>query len=181
MLSSEQRGVLIRIFTALALTFVALTAAILWPPDMLLPASEGHVALVAALEWDTLLALALLVSSIRLARLRFFSPEDISGGGASSGTQRAQQLQAILQNTLEQVVLAVLVHAAWAVTMPLSWQAAVPTAVSFFVIGRVLFTVGYARGAPGRALGFALTFYPTAVMLFLLLLRLAADVLPVGA
>jgi len=30
-----------------------------------------------------------------------------------------------------------------------------------FVIGRILFAVGYAGGAPARAFGFALTFYPT--------------------
>lgn len=181
MLSTEQRGVLVRISAALALTFVTLTVAVVWPPEILLPSNEGQVALVAALQWDALLALALLVSIMRLAKHRFFSPEDISGGGAGSGTQRAQQLQAILQNTLEQVVLAVLVHAVWAVTMPRSWQAAIPTAVTLFVIGRVLFTVGYARGAPGRALGFALTFYPTGVMLLSILLRLAVSVLPAAS
>ncbi len=30
-----------------------------------------------------------------------------------------------------------------------------------FCIGRALFWAGYGRGAGGRALGFALTFYPT--------------------
>ena len=49
--------------------------------------------------------------------------------------------------------------------MPQAWQAAVPVAVILFVIGRVLFWRGYAHGAPARALGFALTFYPSVVML----------------
>ena len=49
--------------------------------------------------------------------------------------------------------------------MPLAWQAAVPAAVILFVVGRALFWRGYASGAPGRALGFALTFYPQVVML----------------
>jgi uncharacterized membrane protein YecN with MAPEG domain len=34
-----------------------------------------------------------------------------------------------------------------------------------FFLGRVLFWQGYVRGAPARALGFALTFYPTVAML----------------
>ena len=38
-------------------------------------------------------------------------------------------------------------------------------AATLFVIGRVLFWRGYASGAPARALGFALTFYPQVVML----------------
>ena len=38
-------------------------------------------------------------------------------------------------------------------------------AAMLFVIGRVLFWRGYASGAPHRALGFALTFYPQVVML----------------
>jgi uncharacterized membrane protein YecN with MAPEG domain len=49
--------------------------------------------------------------------------------------------------------------------MPRAFQAAVPVAAILFVIGRVLFWRGYAAGAPHRALGFALTFYPQLVML----------------
>ena len=33
-----------------------------------------------------------------------------------------------------------------------------------FALGRILFAAGYRRGAPGRALGFALTFYGTAAL-----------------
>ena len=40
-----------------------------------------------------------------------------------------------------------------------------PAAAFLFAIGRMLFIVGYRRGATGRSLGFALTFYPT-VLLF---------------
>jgi len=56
--------------------------------------------------------------------------------------------------------------------MPASWQAVIPAAAILFFIGRVLFWRGYARGAPGRALGFALTFYPTVAMLLLIVGRL---------
>jgi hypothetical protein len=39
------------------------------------------------------------------------------------------------------------------------------TLVVLFGLGRLLFWLGYARGAAGRAFGFALTFYPTAFAL----------------
>lgn len=40
-----------------------------------------------------------------------------------------------------------------------------------FSIGRWLFAAGYARGAGARALGFALTFYPTVAALLVALYR----------
>jgi uncharacterized membrane protein YecN with MAPEG domain len=103
-----------------------------------------------------------------LARHRFFTPDDIDGGGLTKGTQQAQVLQSTLQNTLEQAVLAVSVHAMWAAVMPETWQAAVAAAAILFVVGRVFFWRGYAQGAPARALGFALTFYPSVAMVLLI-------------
>jgi uncharacterized membrane protein YecN with MAPEG domain len=125
-----------------------------------------------ALRWDVLIVLCLTANIGLLARHRFFTPEDIDGGGLTKGTAQAQVLQATLQNTLEQTVLALSVHAVWAAEMPASWQAVIPAAAILFFIGRVLFWRGYARGAPGRALGFALTFYPTVAMLLLIVGRL---------
>ena len=43
----------------------------------------------------------LAISIGRLARHRFFTPEDIDGGGLSAGTAQARVLQSLLQNTLE--------------------------------------------------------------------------------
>ena len=77
-------------------------------------------------------------------------------------------MQSILQNTLEQSVLAVLVDLIWAVVMPITWVPAVLAAAIMFFIGRTLFAVGYAGGAPSRALGFVLTFYPSIVILILI-------------
>ena len=123
--------------------------------------------LTLALQADLLLALWLLLSIGRLARHRFFTPEDIDGGGLSLGTDEARVLQATLQNTIEQTVFAVLVHVIWAVTLPPNWLVAIPAAAILFVIGRILFVRGYAQGAPSRALGFALTFYPSVLMLLI--------------
>jgi hypothetical protein len=54
-------------------------------------------------------AFFLMLSIGLLARHRMLTPEDIDGGGLTEGTPRAHQLQAILQNTLEQSTLAFMV------------------------------------------------------------------------
>ena len=157
----------------LAVTLLALGLAIAMPPRALLPEQEASSAIARALTWDILVVAWLAANIAMLARHRFFTPADIDGGGLSDGTSAARLLQSILQNTLEQSVLALSVHAIWAAAMPWAWQAAVPAAAVLFFLGRVLFWRGYAHGAPARALGFALTFYPTVAMAVLIAGRLA--------
>ena len=113
-----------------------------------------------------------LVFSIgRRARHRFFTPDDIDGAGLTEGTVKAKLLQALLQNTLEQTMLAILVYSGWALLMPGTWLSVIPLAALSFAIGRILFFFGYTRGAPSRATGFALTFYPSALMLLCVIYR----------
>lgn len=167
-LTEKQGGVLKGMIAGAATSLVVIVGVILVGPTMLSTDASAGDRLAFALRADTFIALWLGVSIALLARHRFFTPEDIDGGGLSRGTEAANVLQATLQNTLEQSVLAVLVHLAWAALMPVSWIAAIPAAVVLFVLGRVLFLRGYRGGAPSRAIGFALTFYPTVLMLVLL-------------
>lgn len=118
-----------------------------------------------AIKSALLPSLFLAVSVGRLAKHRFFTPEDIDGGGLSNGTDEAKLLQSLLQNTLEQFALALVAYLVWAVTMPATWMSVVPLAAIAFSIGRIMFFAGYKNGAPSRALGFTLTFYPSLVML----------------
>src|SRR5690349_361304 len=168
MLSVKQQGVLRGMVAGVITTLLALALAIGLHPTPLTPEQGYAAALVHALKWDVLVIVCLSVNIGLLARHRFFTPEDIDGGGLTKGTPQAQILQSTLQNTLEQTVLGLSVHTIWAVTMPQSWQAAVPAAASLFFLGRVLFWRGYAHGASARALGFALTFYPSVAMLILI-------------
>jgi hypothetical protein len=165
MLTEKQRAVLGGMILGLASTLLALALAIVAVPSAFLPDHNAASAIAHALQWDILLVLWLAANIAMLARHRFFTPADIDGGGLSDGTPTAKVLQSVLQNTLEQMVLALSAHLIWAATMPLQWQAAVPAAAMLFFLGRVLFWQGYVRGAPARALGFALTFYPTVAML----------------
>jgi MAPEG family len=164
-LTVKQRGVLKGIIVGAAITLVAIVGAILAGPMMLSPEATAGERIAFALGADAFIALWLGISVGLLARHRFFTPEDIDGGGLTHGTETASILQATLQNTLEQTVLAVLVHLAWAALMPVSWMSAIPAAVVLFLCGRVLFVSGYRGGAPSRAVGFALTYYPSVLML----------------
>jgi MAPEG family len=171
-LTDKQVGVLKGMGTGLTITVISISLAIFGVLEPLLPAVNRDAAAMQALRWDALVVGCLAINIAMIARHRFFTPDDIDGGGLSAGTPTVHLLQSILQNTLEQTVLALGVHAVWASVMPQAWQAAVPIGSTLFVVGRILFWRGYARGAPSRALGFTLTFYPSAVMLLIIAGRL---------
>jgi hypothetical protein len=171
-LTAKQRGVRSGIITGATITLAVLVAAVLADPIQLSPETSIGGRIAFALKTDAVIALWLAVSVGVLAHHRFFTPEDIDGGGLTRGTQKAHILQATLQNTLEQTVLAVLVHAMWAITMPLTWISAIPAAAVLFLCGRVLFVRGYSGGAPSRALGFTLTFLPSVLMAIVVVVAL---------
>ncbi|HUR42271.1 MAG TPA: MAPEG family protein [Verrucomicrobiae bacterium] len=125
------------------------------------PGARARLLAVCALGPISMLVMAVG----RLGNHRFHTPEDIAGSGLTAGTNKAKLLQALLQNTLEQLCIALPVYSAWALLAPPRLMVALPTAAILFVVGRVLFFWGYAKGAPGRAIGFGLTFYPSILML----------------
>lgn len=161
-LSESRRGVALGMAAGFATTVLVLGfAAMLSLPLADTLAGRLQLLVLAALAP----ALTLAVSIARLAAHRFRTPQDLDGSGLAQGSDTARLLQALLQNTLEQLALALPVYAAWALLAPVHLLAVVVAAALLFVLGRVLFFWGYARGAPGRALGFALTFYPTLALL----------------
>jgi hypothetical protein len=157
MLTDKQSGVLRGMLSGLAITTIALAVAMHGLLTPLMPGADASINF--ALKWDALVMACLAINIGLLARHRFFTPDDIDGGGLTTGTSKANLLQSML---------ALGVHLIFAAVMPRAWQAAVPVAAMLFVFGRVLFWRGYASGAPHRALGFALTFYPQVVMLLLI-------------
>lgn len=171
-LSGKQKGVVRGVIPAALLTVAGFCSALLIPVSTL-PVEDPGARIGWALSWSLLPVLAFMISIMRVANYRFSSPEDIDGSGLTVGTSRVLVLRAILQNTLEQAVLAIVAYAIWAAIMPLKWLRAIPIAALLFVAGRILFARGYERGAPGRAMGFGLTAYPTFGMLVTLALQLA--------
>lgn len=171
-LTQSQRGVRRGMAAGLAVSGAMLgVIALLRPAGAVCGVSmtPSHAAALAAIA--PVATLAVCVG--RLAAHRFVTPEDIDGSGLAAGTGRARLLQSLLQNTLEQLALALPVYAAWCLLMPAGLAELVLVASSLFLCGRVLFFWGYRRGAAGRAFGFALTFYPTVVLLGWLIVSFA--------
>jgi len=160
-LTEKQRGVVRGVIPAALLSLGGLAGISFLIPVSALPLDETGARLAWALRWALLPILTLMISIMRVANHRFASPDDIDGSGLSAGTERVLVLRAILQNTLEQSVLAVAAYGIWATVMPHSWLRAIPVAAMLFAAGRILFACGYQRGAPGRAMGFGLTAYPS--------------------
>lgn len=160
---SEQRAVGFMMALAAAITVLVLGFA------FLTVRSEAPAPFDARLKYTLQLDLFivgwLFAAIANVARLRFFSERDIGGSGSSGESRRVLEARAILQNTLEQVVLAVLASLVVAASFNPS-AALVRSLVGLFAVGRLLFWIGHRHGAKGRALGFGLTFYPSAVVLF---------------
>ncbi|NIJ75226.1 hypothetical protein FHT08_000274 [Xanthomonas campestris] len=107
----------------------------------------------------------LVICIMRLARHRFETPQDLDGGGLTTNSERANLLQTLIQNTLEQLAIALPTYTAWSILAPDHLVHLAPASSILFLCGRILFFFGYRHGASGRAFGFALTFYPTVGLL----------------
>lgn len=165
----EQRAVAAAMAVALVLTLIVIGTA----AATAVPVAGMADRLQAMLRIDVVVVPWLAAAIANVARLRFFSAQDIGGGSAGHDTARVRQGAAILQNTLEQLVLAITVQLV--VTAVFGRSVAIVAGMAgLFATGRLLFWIGYRRGARGRALGFALTFYPSVVGLAAAIVGLAA-------
>lgn len=160
-LARAQRGVALGVLAAAAFATLVVSAA--WASgDRWLPRIDDFAARLAlALRLDLAVLFCLAVSIGRVAGQRFRSAEDIGGSVSPSESAAVRRSRAILQNSLEQTVLAVPAHLALASVLPPDRMAVLAALVALFVAGRVAFAIGYSRGAAGRAFGFGLTVYPT--------------------
>lgn len=93
----------------------------------------------------------------RLAQRRFFDDDLIDGEDFAPGSA-AWIDQKVLSNTIEQLVLALVI---WPF-VALSLGGVIVLILGFaFAIARLLFWIGYHISPPLRGFGFAATFYPT--------------------
>jgi uncharacterized MAPEG superfamily protein len=72
-------------------------------------------------------------------------------------------------NTFEQFIAYFIANAGLAIYCPLEEARTLPILTALFIIGRILFWIGYHRNPYLRAFGFGVTFYPT-VMAFIWLM-----------
>ena len=160
----KQKGVLKSLLTGM---FLSIAMIVIGSFCNILTINTTNISSKLAIAFTALLlpGIFLVISVGRLAKHRFFTPDDIDGGGLTVGTEKAKSLQAIIQNTLEQFCIAMIAYTGWAVIMPNDSLSVIVYASIAFSIGRILFFIGYNNGAPARALGFTLTFYPSVIMI----------------
>lgn len=167
--SDKQSGVVKGMALAMGVSVITIVTAIYFDPFSY-ALIDNTLGRIEVLGLSIILPTLILIASIgRLAKFRFFSPEDIDGSALTKGSKDALLLQSLLQNTLEQLVIALCVYSAWCFLMPAAWLSALPLCSLLFAIGRILFFKGYQGGAASRAFGFALTFYSTAILLLVLI------------
>lgn len=154
-MTRDQAQVLGGMVLAVVVTVVALLAAY-----FLSKSGVDHVRLSAPIA-SALAGLALVYCIADIAKKRFFHADIINGAAYDKVGSDVAVDKAVLQNTLEQTVLAVIAYNGLTAVAPGLGPVLLPVLVSLFLIGRALFIVRYRKGAGGRALGFALTFYPT--------------------
>jgi hypothetical protein len=79
-------------------------------------------------------------------------------------------------NTFEQFTAYFVANAGLAIYCPLEEARSLPLLTMLFVIGRILFWVGYHQNPYLRAFGFGVTFYPTVMAFFWLILIMVFDI-----
>lgn len=158
----EQRGVAMAMAGALATAILVLGSVML--ADRTTAQVPFAERLQSAIRIDVFVLVWLAAAIANVARLRFFSERDIAGSSAETGSGAVREAGAILQNSLEQAVLAIVTHLIVAATFNQS-TTLIAALAGLFGVGRLLFWTGYKRGATGRAFGFALTFYPSVLAL----------------
>lgn len=78
----------------------------------------------------------------------------------------------VILNTVEQFLLFLVGIAGVALYLPATEARSIPLLTSLFLLGRILFWIGYHKNPHLRAFGFGITFYPTVGVFFWLLVRM---------
>ena len=156
-MTRDQKQVLGGMLLAVVVTVIALLAVY-----FLSRSGVDHVRLSAP-GASARAALSLVYCIADIAKKRFFHSDMIEGAAYDHVGSDVAVDKAVLQNTLEQTVLAIAAYNGLAAVAPGLAPVLLPVLVTLFLVGRVLFIGGYRKGAGGRAFGFALTFYPTVV------------------
>lgn len=156
MLSSEQKSVFIYMLIGLIIAFIVVLVPLANP---LLIYLNNILYIVIPL---IIIGITYVFGIAHIAKMRFFDQAIINPLHEIENIKLLKAKQ-YLSNTLEQVVLATLVYILIFLIISLDSLYMITLLSIVFFIGRVLFFIGYDKGASRRALGFTLTFYPTVI------------------
>ena len=161
-LVAEQRRILRSAAWSALLCAAVLTASCWLLPRFFQPPEALAERIAFAVQADLLVLVWLLVAVRMVSSGRYRSADDNRGSAFSAPSPALAIKVAFLQNTLEQVVLAVGAHVALATLVSGASLFFIPAAVLLFGIGRIAFLQGYPKGAGARSFGMATTALPTA-------------------
>ncbi len=119
-------------------------------------------------------ALPLLFGILAVAVQRL-DPRNVIGQRLKTDTP-ADINKRYLANTIDQILLFFFCHAALIYYMPKDEAISLILLASLFIVGRLIFWVGYHRDRFTRALGFGITFYPIIGAYLWLIIRIVFDV-----
>jgi uncharacterized MAPEG superfamily protein len=114
-----------------------------------------------ALSWEPVAAFALVLGVLRVVQGRFMSPARLDGAPPEAADVRLEIDRRYMQNTLEQLVLAVIAQLALATQLAGDQLRLIPILATWFLIARVAFLIGYQRDPLARGFGWAATWLPT--------------------
>jgi MAPEG family protein len=126
-----------------------------------------------ALRWLLVPALCLLAGIGAMANRRFFSDDAMDGTRTPANRSLEINLR-YNQNTLEQAALVAVAWTGLALELPHDRLGLIGALAIIFALARALFWAGYQIAPWARAIGFGLTFYPTALALLWLSWRAIA-------
>ncbi|PIE40571.1 MAG: hypothetical protein CSA49_07725 [Gammaproteobacteria bacterium] len=172
LISREQRLVLAAIATGIAL--MALVAVVTWKLVALLPAHHWLNTLGGTRMFGllSLYAVPLLFFTNLMVIKRFADKGLIKAAynktypvRAGTKTDKADIDQAVLQNTLEQTVITLPLVTGFIALSPPSWLVLLPVHLSIFIVGRLLFWIGYRINWYMRLPGFVMGNYSNLVLM----------------
>lgn len=156
----EQSGIIAWSGAAILLTTAVLGAGCLWMPPGLFGLSDTMATgdrIAFALKWDLPVFLWLAGCVRAVASQRFREPADRKGAAYGEPTPQLAVRAAILQNSLEQTVIAVGAHLTLSAVLRGPELVLIPLLVLLYLVGRIAFGARYSRGAVARSFGMSLT------------------------
>lgn len=160
-LAREERAIRLAGTAALLFSGAAFAAGYYVLPRLFAFPTDLAERLAFGVQASAFVLLWVVVGVLMVSTGRRRSAADIGGSAAGPPSGALAIKSAFLQNTLEQAVLAAGAYLALATLLSGAWLSLIVVAVALFAVGRILFYVGYPRGARGRALGMTLTMTPT--------------------
>lgn len=161
---AEQRGILRGSAFALTVAIAVISAGYAWLPARWF-GLNGEMTMgdqiAFALKADLPLFIWLAWSVRAVSSRRFRSPIDRRGAAFGPSSDEIAIPRALLQNSLEQTVLAVGAHLVLATVLRGPELVVIPLLVALYLVGRVTFSLRYSRGAAQRSFGMALTASPS--------------------